>query len=376
MRRRLGAIGLVLLAGCALPSSRSRTTSYADFGYTLTPSSFGLVRVEQPRSGLSPAAVTSELEAVAAREAEQASAAEGWASARAELSLEEAARAVDAAYARADVAAADALVARHPQLVTWEDALEDGRLRAEATFAREGGDGCLYVALSLPAIAADAPGLGVVFPPGTYAVAAEGERWVDPDQERRYGEWPSVQDLACLDAGAVILSPERPVVTVRLPVACASFERLAPEPGLTFRLERFPRESAIERLLVQLCATDGARADPAEAQVAVWLARNRIRWSSFVEQGGTIGRLSTFRGNRAITHRDAQGAALLLLESGVDPHGLSFFRDGEAQGPEDVRAAELLAPAPPPAEAEEPAPQAPAPAEEPELPELEALTAA
>ena len=117
-------------------------------------------------------------------------------------------------------------------------------------------------------------------------------------------------------------------------------------------LKRFPAGSAVERLLIELCATRDEAPQPAEAQIAVWLARNRISWASFQREGGTIGRLSTFRGNQAISGRHARGAAALLLRSGTDPRGLGFFKDGADRAPADVPAAEL---APQAADAPEPA---------------------
>jgi len=387
MRTRGLILGVLVagLAGCWNPSSRT----YRSYDYAFVNTAqlaYTPATVRQPESGVDAAEVTSALDALAQREAEATAQAPAWAAERATLPVEIAVAELREAYARADAPRAEALVASHPRLVSWEDAQRTGQIALRSAFERrENGEGFLLVSMSLTATQASAPALAVAIPPGTYAVAAtvgpqaeggfEGERWTRPDQDRRYGHWPAVQDLACLGADAVILTAADPVVTVRVPVACASFEKKAPQHGMQFTLQRFPRGSAVERLLVQLCA-DRAQPEPAEAQLAVWLARNRLSWLSFVREGGTLGRLATFSGNQPITSGAARGAATLLLESGTDPRGLGFFKDGEERGQADVPAAELLAE---PSAAPEPAtpaePVEPAEPAEPEQP-AEVLTAA
>lgn len=390
MRTRGLILGALVagLAGCWVPSSRT----YRSYDYAFVDNArlaYTPATVRQPESGVDAAEVTSALDALAQREAEATARAEAWAAERAALPVERALGELREAYARADAPAAEALVASHPRLVNWDDAQRDGTIALRSAFERrENGEGFLLVSMSLAATQASAPALAVAIPPGTYAVAAtvgpqaeggfEGERWTRPDQDRRYGHWPAVQDLACLGADAVILTGADPVVTVRIPVACASFEKKAPQHGMQFTLQRFPRGSAVERLLVQLCADRAKPPEPAEAQLAVWLARNRLSWSSFVREGGTLGRLATFSGNQPITSGAAQGAATLLLESGTDPRGLGFFKDGEERGQADVPAAELLpepSAEPEPAEPEPEQPAAPEGPTEPEQP-AEVLTAA
>ena len=365
----LGALAAGL-AGCWVPSSRT----YRSYDYAFVDNArlaYTPATVRQPESGVDAAEVTSALDALAQREAEAAARAEAWAAERAALSVEQAVGQLREAYTRADAPAAEALVASHPRLVSWEDAQRDGQIALSSAFERrENGEGFLLVSMSLTATQASAPALAVAIPPGTYAVLAEtvapqseggfeGERWTQPDQDRRYGHWPAVQDLACLGADAVLLTAADPVVTVRIPVACASFEKKAPQHGMQFTLQRFPRGSAVERLLVQLCSDRAGLAEPAEAQLAVWLARNRLSWGSFVREGGTLGRLATFSGNQPITSGAAQGAAALLLESGTDPRGLGFFKDGAEGGQPDVPAAELLVEPEQQAEPTEPQPAEP-----------------
>lgn len=140
-----------------------------------------------------------------------------------------------------------------------------------------------------------------------------------------------------------------------VPVACASFHRGAPDAGTPYALARFSRGSAVDRLMTVLCQGDDVPGD-AEAQLALWLARDDVSWADFVAEGGDRGRLVTFGSARSVRSGHAPGAARLLLRAGVDPRPLRFF---DPTGGEDPAA-------PAPAQADDGAPTTPAlPPEEP-----------
>jgi hypothetical protein len=173
--------------------------------------------------------------------------------------------------------------------------------------------------------------LAVAFPPGTYGAAQvepvaedrDGQRWTNPDDDRRYGRWPSQQDLAFLQAPVVILGSGEDEATLEVPIACASFDRGPPAADQLYTLGRFPKDSDVDRLLVALCARERTR-EP-EAQLAVWLARNDISWAEFCDKGGAYGNLLTFGTGSRILPRHAKGAAKLLVEAGSDPRAARFF---------------------------------------------------
>lgn len=255
--------------------------------------------------------------------------------------VEEAAERVALCALAGDPARADALVAAHPRLV-W--AHEPGALAlVAAAFA---GDALELTVARGPAAGPEA--LAVCLAPGTYGVPStlgagnagaappggSSAPWVDPDAERRFGRWPDAQDLACLRAPVVVLAAGEAVARIRVPVACASFEKAAPERGRSLALARFASGSTIERLLVELCA--GAPRPDAEAQLAVWLARDDVSWAAFVAEGGAWGRLGTFGSGQPVLPHHAPGAARLLVAAGLDPRGRRFW--GGAPRPDDAAA--------------------------------------
>lgn len=282
------------------------------------------------------------------------------------------AAAVAACYRAGARDGARALVDGHPRVVAWD--APEGLVAVECSFA---GDGLRLDVVRAPA-AGDGP-VAVVFPPGTYAVAEgaeeraspdpldlagpeladRGRPWTTPDQERRYGHWPGPQDLALLRAPVVLLEAGVARQVVHVPVACASFHRRAPEVGRRYGLAALPAGSPIDRLLVALCAE--STVPEAEAQLAVWLARDDIDWAAFCSEGGDRGRIVTFGSMIPVRARHAEGAARLLLGAGVDPTGLRFFgAEPQVQAapdapPQQAPDASALEPAP----ALEPTPDAP-----------------
>lgn len=279
----------------------------------------------------------------------------------AEAPVPAAAAEVAAAFRRGERERARALVAAHPRLVDWSDPL----VVVSARFV--GGEHGVELTCIRTDTAAGSPreALGVVFEPGTYGIPvgdlADDGRWTSPETERRFGHWPTPQDLAMLRAPVVVIPRGEALAVTYVPVACASFHRGAPDPGTPYALARFPAGSTIDRLMVALCQGD-AVPDEAEAQLATWLARDDVTWADFVAQGGDRGRLVTFGRARSVRAGHAEGAARLLLRAGVDPRPLRFF------DPTGARGAPAAPPAPAPEETRTPAPAPPPAAPRPTEP--------
>jgi hypothetical protein len=251
------------------------------------------------------------------------------------IAVEGVADALRVLYAAGERDAAEELAARHRGVATWDHS--DELVSIDCHYRQNGWVGGALELKVQRRAGVEGP-LAIAFPPGTYGVGeplgrigdrvadSEGEgrpRWTNPDDDRRYGHWPAVQDLACLQAPIILLPAGQEVATVMVPIACASFERASPRPDMVYTLHRFERGSAVDKLLVALCAGDDA--SESEAQLAVWLARNDITWDQFVREGGARGRIVTFGSCRPVLPRDAQGAASFLIRSGVDPGKARFF---------------------------------------------------
>lgn len=370
--RRLGAAAV--LTACAVgcgssagwSSSYQRDDAYDDWGWRASSSSYRYAAAEgrdaPPDHGLSDAEVAAALSAQTA-DATLPPASQPTV----EQPVTEAAAAVAACYRRGDREAARALVAAHPGLVDWDDA--GVVVSCRYVGGMEGVE--LMVVRTDTSLGAPRDALAVCFEPGTYGVAVEGvgaepgdpvdrgprERWTSPDSERRYGTWPAPQDLALLRAPVVVVPRGEAMGVAYVPVACASFHRGAPDAGTPYALARFPAGSTVDRLMTVLCQGDDPPGD-AEAQLAVWLARDDVSWADFVAQGGDRGRLVTFGQARSVRAGHASGAARLLLRAGVDPRPLRFF---DPTGGEQVL---------------EPSQAAPDPAPTPPLPPVEPPTAA
>jgi len=252
---------------------------------------------------------------------------------------------------------ADQVISNHPDVYRFDGGAP---LSVEATFRRRGGRGYLELrARRLPGVQGT---LAVAFPPGTYGVATkgpseepwlvphrepapapdlppwltadfperEGGRWVRPEQEKRYGQWPPAQDLALLRAPVLTLPAGRDEVVLEGPVACASVEVKAPEAGRRYRLRSLPLDSAPDKLLLQVCGQQVICEE--STQLALWLGREDVSWARYVALDGHRGRLVTFGSGRPILRHHANQAATLLLEAGVDPRPLSFFRSELPEG--------------------------------------------
>lgn len=372
--RRVGAAAALAACVVGCGSSGGWTSSYdgyeRQFAYDWRGSASSSVerRDAPPDHGLTDAEVAA---ALAAEQRAPLTEPHGAAAPRADVPVEQAAAEVAASYRRGDREAARALVAAHPGLVDWSDP----GVVVSCRYA--GGE----LGLELMVVRADASlgatreSLAVCFAPGTFGIpsgipsgvpsgassepgpgetglyAGRGDRWTSPDSERRFGTWPAPQDLALLRAPVLVIPAGEAMTVAYVPVACASFHRGAPDAGTPYTLSRFPEGSRVDRLMSVLCQGEDAPPD-AEAQLAVWLARDDVSWADFVAQGGDRGRLVTFGRSRSVRASHAPGAARLLLEAGVDPRPLRFFDPTGGEAP--------VAPAPPPPAREPEEPAAPA----------------
>lgn len=366
MRRSLGLTAVTLTAcaiGCGSSTSwQSRSYDYRhDDPWAWSRASYEPQRDAPPDLGLTDAEVEAGLVS--------APSSADLAPDAAERPLEAAVAEVAASYRQGARERARALVAAHPRLVDWSD-------RSVVVSCRFVGSG---EGIELTAIRTDtslgAPRepLAVCFEPGTYGapvvdlgsseaepsprVDLGGDGWNPPDSERRYRHWPAPQDLALLRAPVLVIPRGEAIASVRVPVACASFRRGAPEPGTPYALGRFEAGSPIDRLMVVLCQGDEVTND-AEAQLAVWLARDDVSWSDFVAQGGDRGRLVTFGSASSVRAHHAGEAARLLLRAGVDPRPRRFFDptggELEPQAPPVDAPPPVVAPTPPVVEPGEP----------------------
>ena len=229
-------------------------------------------------------------------------------------------RAVEAGVALGAPEVVEDLIAAHPELVAWDEDVveiraqfqEGGRLRLDLVRDEAAED----VVVCVPA------GTGAVASNDTEPRRSRRGRWVDPAAEQRFGRWPAAQDLALLGAPAIHLAAGQRFACVEVPVACASFEVSAPLHDQPFKLMRFAKGSAIERVLVEVCRGEPRPSE--EVQLAVWIARNDLSWGRYLERGGGFGLPATF-GGRSVLPSHGRGASALLVQSGVDPRGRAFF---------------------------------------------------
>ena len=358
--RLLACASIALAVGCTI---RVDPEPDAGSGW-LVPPTWGISRAPEPQPLRPPLGVPQpEVEARLALRAERVAARQDrarWSPAVAK-SLGGAAAAVADAYRHGATQVAAELIAAHPRLLPWDQAGQV--VEISASYGSRGpGGGVLELTLSRRPGAAGA--VAVAFPPGVMArpvtlPAASGgaeavasgaspgaEDWTSPQQEHRFGHWPPAQDLALLRAPVLVLPEGFGQVVTQVPIACASFDRAAPVDGQPLRLDRFPPGSAMERLLVEVCATPIAT--DAEVQLAVWLCRDDITWPAFVAEGGALGRLATFETGRSVLPGASPGAARLLLDAGVDPRPLRFFGGEGAPVPGDAPPAARPTPDEPP----------------------------
>lgn len=344
--RATSAVGTAALVACAVgcgssagwSSSYQRDASYhAGWSWGDSYRAAPERRDAPPDHGLSEAQVAAALADRPSPDGRALGAPELAPAAWPEAPVREAAAAVAAQYRRGEREQARALVAAHPGLLDWTD--PEVVVSCRFVGGLEGIE--LMCIRTDTTVGAPREALAVCFEPGTYGVPAleagtggsrpsrglaerRRGRWTTPDSERRFGHWPEPQDLALLRAPVLVIPEGEVMAVAHVPVACASFQRGAPDAGAPYTLARFPQGSRIDRVMTVLCQGEETPGD-AEAQLAVWLARDDVSWADFVAQGGDRGRLVTFGRPRSVRAGHAAGAARLLLEAGIDPRPLRFF---------------------------------------------------
>jgi hypothetical protein len=203
----------------------------------------------------------------------------------------------------------DRLVTEHPRIVRWDEAATAVPGLRVAAMYRDlpiGGE----MELDVVRPSAGEP-VAIAFPPGTY------------------GHAPAVQELAFLRAPVVVLGTQDRRASVRIPVACASFNLHAPTHDMVFELRTFESGSAIDQLMVALCS--GAEMPgSADAQLAVWITRNEITQGDLLAHGG----VTTFQNGARVTTRNAAGAAALIKSAGLAPEALPWFRPVQQRQPQ------------------------------------------
>jgi hypothetical protein len=332
MRVSRGALGLLVLGvgaaiGCG--SSYDYTGSDLSYGYSYSGRTSG--SVEQPTLAVSESAVA---EALASRTAE---AQETDAALRVEhadpQTLTEAVDAVRTCYAKQARGVADEVIAAHPQLYTWDQA--NDVVEISTTYRKSGWGG--QIELSMERKEGVTGPVAVAFPPGTYGVANTGRHAVNApaafgdarghagsQDEQRYRNWPSAQDLAMLRAPVIYMAAGATSAKASIGVACASFHMGPPQSEQSYTLKTFKSDTPVDRLMQAICAGDSPPSDT-DVQLAVWLSRDDISWEEFQKEGGHYGRLVTFGTSSPVLPSNSRGASKLLLDAGVNPRELRFF---------------------------------------------------
>lgn len=220
--------------------------------------------------------------------------------------------------------AAEELIAADPRVLSFEEAAAGRDVKVESIYRDRVRGGELELRLTRAAGACGDEPIAVAFPPGTYGAA------------------PRVQELALLRAPVVVLGAGRTEVSVDVPIACASFHLRAPTTDYGYELRRFEPGSAIDRLMVALCSGDGA--PEADAQLAVWIVANDITRAQLESHPGVC----TFQRAVPVGTWNADGAAELIRQSGVDPDGVRFYQKQAAPRPATPQRRQQETPAPAP----------------------------
>ncbi len=150
----------------------------------------------------------------------------------------------------------------------------------------------------------------VSFPAGTFATATRSD-----------GPYP--QDLLLLRAPVIALGSLHRTGSVTVPVACASFRRQGPKPGVGYSLKMATPGSNLDRLARVLCMGSAPPPDPHLA-LAIWVAHEDLPYARIANSAG----FHTFRTPRQKVNPNRDGAAAerLLQRAGINPQRTSFFR--------------------------------------------------
>ena len=167
--------------------------------------------------------------------------------------------------------------------------------------------------------------LAVRFSPGTFGA-------VNPRSKERYGRL--YQDIMFLRAPVVVVRAGEPAASVVVPVACGTYRRQGPQPGVPYELDRVERGSPIDQLLVQVCAGSAPPPERATA-LAIWVAREGLAYDYLARRT-----FHSFATRRPVGVEQGAAARALLERSGVDAQALPFFREGPQPAPAPTRATE------------------------------------
>jgi hypothetical protein len=235
-------------------------------------------------------------------------------------SFEDLVRALDAAY-RAGTSGDALLRAKHPDgnILTFDDPRITELARIDARYKTFGRGGSL--ALKVTRRTGVHGSLAIAFPPGSLA-----RPYIAPVNDARFSSWPeplpgnaagtpTEQDLALLVPRIAWLDPGANEIELRFPIACGRFDRGTPADGARFFLLRFDALDPMDSLLNEIAI-----------QMAIWMLRDNLSWEDFVASRMQRGPLITFETGRNILERDAFGAVEVLLESGIDPRRMRYFR--------------------------------------------------
>jgi hypothetical protein len=244
--------------------------------------------------------------------------------------------ALDWSYRRAVVSHANELLSRYQKeankirIMSFDDPTVLEAVAFTVEYKKHGTGGRVHVTVKRR------PGfkglVAVAFPPGTY-----GRPYIAPTNENLYGDWPparrgnragtpAAQDLVFLAARIAWLDPDVDDIDIHFPVSCGRFNKGAPRPGDRYLLVRFDEKNAISRLAIETCALNSRMLNHASAQMAIWIVRDGLTWKQYLTKKRTLGPSMTFETARVITDEDAMEASDLLLDAGIDPRKLPFYR--------------------------------------------------
>jgi hypothetical protein len=165
--------------------------------------------------------------------------------------------------------------------------------------------------------------VAVSFPPGTFGA-------VNPRSKERYGRL--FQDIMFLRAPVVVLREGQDEASVVVPVACGTYRRRGPSPGVAYELHAVERDTPIDRLLVQVCADDAPPSE-CETALAIWVAREGLGYQYLAERN-----FHSFAAQRPVGVQHGEGARQLLERSGVNADALPFYREGpQRERPEPTK---------------------------------------
>jgi hypothetical protein len=207
-------------------------------------------------------------------------------------------------YSAGEREAAQELIDEHPQAYSWDQT--EGVVEVLCTV----GSGGLELTVERSEGVEGA--LVVTFPPGTFGSPLAPNP--DPDGD---DDDPDYQELLITRAPVVVLAADQDTQTISVHALCGNRSRPSPSQGMTYHLTRTPVGTSVDQLMVYLCSGD--ETPSAEAQLAVWITRNRIL-------RGQVAESQPFGAPPVDAAVHAGGASFLLSEAGVGIDDLPFFQ--------------------------------------------------